>query len=106
MTKTIVRGHRRETRRGATFVKQHQRKIPEKFKNKRYLQSLKRGKPTLPFRQNLVFKTIFIQDSKTGLMQGRKSVPGFGDRTPVQIDTGTGRIFGRLPKKKIIQRKK
>ena len=106
MTKTIIRGHRRRTRRGATFVKRHQRKIPDKFRNQKYLQSLKRGNPTLPFRQNLVFKTTYIQDSKTGLLQGRKSVPGFGDRTPVQIDTSTGRIFGRLPKKKIIQKKK
>ena len=106
MTKTIVKGHRRITRSRIVFVKQHKRKIPEKFRNQKYLQSLKRGKPILPFKQNLVFKTTFIQDPKTGLLQGRKSVPGFGDRTPVQIDTNTGRIFGRLPKKKIIQRKK
>jgi len=41
------------------------------------------------------YHTTFIQDKKTGIMMGRKSVEGVGDRTAIKIDPNTGRIFGR-----------
>ena len=81
------------------------RKIYKKYKTRkkggqRYWtgKNFKRGKPKLPFKKIKVWKTTFVQDPATGLMKGRKYVPGPGDRTGVQIDKASGRIFGRIPK--------
>ena len=55
-----------------------------------------RGPKPKQLTKEKVFHTIFVQEKKTGLLKGRKSVPGAGDRTPIRRDTKTGRIFGRF----------
>lgn len=88
---TPVRRHSRIVKgRRMTKVKRHLRKVKKK--------EFKRGKPKLPFKKIKAWKTTFIQDPKTGLMKGRKYVPGPGDRTGIQMDLVSGRIFGRIPK--------
>lgn len=60
-------------------------------------KKLKRGPPKLPLKKLKVWHTHYLQDPKTGLMEGRERAK-IGERTGVLIDTSTGRIFGRFPK--------
>lgn len=92
MTLIKVKSHPRRTRSKTVHVNKHLRHIRKK--------KFKRGPPKLPFKRINVWKTSFIQDSKTGLMKGRKRVSGQNDHTGILRDTKTGRIFGRLPKSK------
>lgn len=92
MTIVTIRSHSRKTRSKIIHINKHIRVIKKK--------KLKRGPPKLPFKKVKIWKTKFIQDSKTGLMKGRKRVSGQNDRTGILQDAKTGRIFGRLPKAK------
>lgn len=83
MAQTIVHKHLRKGKK----VRQHERRY-------------KRGLPHRPFRRVDIYNTIYKQDAKTGLMKGRKSIHGFGDRTGIMVDRQNNRIFGRAPKKK------
>lgn len=97
--------HRAKARRYEKRI-YHQRhkvgkRISNKFRNKKYIKSLERGRPQLPLKKVRIWKTTYLQDKKTGMMEGRKRVKGgFGDRTSIAIDERTYRIFGRLPKAK------
>lgn len=101
MTKKKWIIHRAKARRYKKKVWKQRHKVPNKFRNKKYIKSLKRGKPQLPLKKIKIWKTTYLQDTKTGMMNRRKRIKGgFGDRTAIAVDENTFRIFGRFPKSK------
>ncbi len=48
-----------------------------------------------------VFGTSFIQDAKTGLLKGRKSVKNGSEKVGILTDPASGRIFGRYSTKRL-----
>lgn len=63
------------------------------------LSKLVRGRPGKLIKSK-VYHTKYVQETKTGLMKGRRNVPGVGDKTGIIFDPDTGRIFGKTKKYK------
>lgn len=93
--------HRAKAQRYRKKVWRQRHKVPTNFRNKKYIKSLKRGKPQLPLKKIKIWKTTYLQNPKTGIMKGRKRVKGgAGDMTSIAVDPKTFRIFGRFPRPK------
>lgn len=61
-------------------------------------KSKKKRKVKVLLYTDMVYHTVYLQNKKTGRMEGRKYTRGFGDRTAVRrVKSGSmaGQIFGR-----------